>query len=982
MINYTFKLLLIYFFLTIPIFSCAQHNPEVLWVDSVYNSLTLEQRIAQLFMLRAYSKQDDADVAFISKMIKDYQIGGLCFFQGSPFKQWELVQQYQQLSKVPLLIAIDGEWGLGMRFPGQTLSFPRQLTLGALRDNNLIYEMGREIARQLKAIGVHVNFAPVADVNSNPANPVIGDRSFGEDKHNVAAKAIAYMKGLQDEGVMACAKHFPGHGDTNVDSHHDLPVISHNMDRLNEIELYPFKKMIESGVQGIMVAHLNIPAIDDRPNRPTTLSSKAVKVLLKEKLGFEGLVFTDAMDMKGVTKFFKPGESDAEAFMAGNDILVLSENIPEAISVIKEYLQQGKISEEQIEKTVKKILTAKYRIILPARKYTMSEVETIINSPHAVSLKSKLIENAITLVKDSLDLVPVRTIKGKAFLSVALGVDKENLLQKRLKQYADFETMQSPWLISAEFKSRVLQKAKTKDLVIVSLHGLSKSPATNFGLNKEALELLQTLNKSNRLLVCVMGTPYSIGVLTDIQVIIVGYEDDNMFQDKMAQAIFGANDFRGKLPIGVGKFKYESGIEKPGNGRLGFDIPERVGMNSRVLKKIDTLVQEIITKKIAPGCQILITKNQKVIYHESFGDFDYTGRTKVENHHIFDLASMTKILATTMAVMKLYEEKKIDLHSTLSYYLPHLDSFSVADLKIEEMLSHHSGLKAWIPFYKQTLIKKGNKNTINPKYYSTERKADYIEPVAKNMFLRIDYVDSIKYQIYQSEPQYDNKKYVYSDLGFILLADVIKFIVSQELDQYLSTHFYEPLGMRHTTYNPLDKFPLENIVPSEKDNYWRHQKLQGYVHDMAAAMLGGVAGHAGLFSNALDVAIMGQMLLNEGSYGGEKYLESSTINLFTRRVKNSSRRGLGFDMKELDSNKPINTGQLASEMTFGHLGFTGTCVWIDPKHQLIFVFLSNRTYPSMDDNRLNELIYRQRIQDIAYKSFLPEYQLEDHELEF
>jgi beta-N-acetylhexosaminidase len=955
---------------------------EAEWIDSVYNSLTLDQKIAQLFMLRAYSKQDNADVSTITKLIKEYQIGGLCFFQGSPYKQWELAKQYQEISKTPMLIAIDGEWGLGMRFPGQTLSFPRQLTLGAHRDDNLIYEMGREIARQLKAIGVHVNFAPVADVNNNPANPVIGDRSFGEDKYNVTAKAIAYMKGLQDEGVMACAKHFPGHGDTDVDSHYDLPVIKHNMDRLQEIELYPFKKMIEAGVQGIMVAHLNIPAIDDRPNRPTTLSPKAVRELLKEKMKFDGLVFTDALDMKGVTKFFKQGEADAEAFLAGNDILLLSENIPKAIAAIKDYMQKGSISDQQLEKTVKKILSSKYRLVVSAPSYTVEQVEAIINSPKAIALKSKLIENAITLVKDSLDLIPVKEIKGKKILSIALGTTSKNAFQKRLEQYVESDFIQGSLQGSAEFRSRVVQLAKNKDLVIVSLHGLSKSQSSNYGIGKESVELLKSLNKSNRLVVCVMGSPYAIAMLGDIQTLLVGYEDDNLFQDQMVQSLFGATDIRGKLPVGSGIYPYETGIEKAGNGRLGFGIPERVGMDSRILKQIDTIVQEILVKKVAPGCQILIAKNQKVVYHESFGDFDYSGRTKVDIEHVYDLASVTKVMATTMAVMKLYDDKKLDLNSPLGYVMPHLDSFSIADLKIEELLSHYSGLKAWIPFYKQTIIKNGKSTKANPKYYQPLKKDLYYIPVARNMFMKADFADSLKYQIYQSQPQYDNKKYVYSDLGFILLADMVKFITFREFDEYLNQHFYEPLGMRNTLFNPLERIPVERIAPTENDNYWRHQKLQGYVHDMAAAMFGGVSGHAGLFSTTLDVAMMMQMLLNEGRYGGEKFLNSSTIQLFTRRANYSSRRGLGFDMKELNPRRAKNTGQLASDMTYGHLGFTGTCVWVDPKHQLVFVFLSNRTYPDMDNNRMNKLKYRPRIQDIAYKSFLPEYKLEEYELEF
>jgi beta-N-acetylhexosaminidase len=941
------------------------------WVDSVYNHLTLYERIGQLFMVRAYSRGDINESEKIKNLIYNNNIGGVCFFQGIPEKQVQLTNQYQSMSKVPLMIAMDAEWGMGMRFPDRAMNFPKQLTLGAIQDNNLIYEFGKEVAEQCKRMGVHINFAPVADINNNPNNPVINDRSFGENKNNVAAKSIAYFKGLQENGVMACGKHFPGHGDTDIDSHYDLPVIHHDMKRLENMELYPFREMITAGVDAFMIAHLHIPAIDNRENRATTLSQKAVDELLRKKMKFNGLIITDALDMKGVSKHFKSGELELEAFLAGNDILLLSEDVFKAQKLISDKITSGEIKKSFLEASVKRILRAKYKYVIHQSKILdESKVTEFLNRPEAHSIKSKLIENAITLVSNKSDVVPFKNINGKIFLTIAIGTPKKNEFQHRIDNYALAKHYNASKEISREKYHEITNALKIADHVIVSLHDLGKSPKNNFGITPSAIELIKDIQKQSNMVLCVFGSPYSLKNFEDIETMVLAYEDDALTRDITAQSLFGAHDIKGHLPVSASEnMKEGMGILKPSLGRLGFAIPERMKVSSQKLMLIDSIAEEIISKQAAPGCQILVAKDGKVVWNKAYGYFDYEKKNPVTTEALYDIASITKILAGTFSTMYLYDQKKLDIHQPLSHYLPELADEKIGNVHLDKLLSHYGGLKAYIPFYKQTLLSEKGNHSINPTYYTARRTEEFGLPVAKRLFMRTDFADTIFEQIYKSDIR-PFSKYLYSDLGFIIIPKIIERITGEKFDLLLDTVFYRSLGMQKTAFNPLLRFPAQNIVPSEKDDYWRMQIVQGTVHDMTAAMLGGVSGHAGLFSNSLDLAIAMQMLLNGGTYGGVRYFDSKTIETFTSRAKYSSRRALGFDMKELNSHNSRNMGDKASSLSFGHLGFTGTCVFVDPVHNLIYVFLSNRTYPTMENKKLQKEEYRKVIHDYIYAALL------------
>ena len=969
------RILQLFFVLTmITNVAVGQQTTKSAWVDSTYKYLSLDERIGQLFMLRAFSHIDKKHISELEASIKKYKVGGLCFFQGSPQYQAKLVNQYQALVDIPLLMAIDGEWGVGMRFKDQVVSFPRQLMLGAIQNDNLLYEMGKEVAFQCKKIGIHVNFAPVADVNNNPDNPVINDRSFGEDMYNVSAKSFAYMKGMQDNGILACAKHFPGHGDTDVDSHLGLPIINHSLERLDSLELTPFRVLAGQGIASMMVAHLHTPAFDNRKNRPTTLSENVIKNVLRKQLNYNGLVFTDAMEMKGVLNHFPAGIAEAEALLAGNDMIVLPTEIEKSIKTIKTYIDEGKISMDQIKESVKRILGSKYDVGLHKGHTTLypSIVDGYLNRPESKVLKSKLVKASITLAKDSTRKLPITDISKITIATVSIGTKTYTPFQSRVSDYAAAKHFKINKDINQKKRSQLLKTLNNYDKVIVSIHDMEKLSSKSYGISDSTLVFLDILQKQNDVVTILFGSPYALSKIGKRDQVIVAYNEEELTQDITAQAIFGALGFRGKLPVSAGEFyKFGDGELREEIGRMGYDIPESVGLSSDTLAAIDTIIDEMVMERAAPGCQVLIAKDGKIIFDKSYGYFTYKKQNRVDKNSIYDVASVTKILASTISVMKLEEEGKLNLKDRVSKYVPQLDTTNKKDMVFDQMMAHHAQLIGWIPFYINTVS--GNKRNPKPlpKYYERKGSSKYSTIVANHLYMRSDYRDTIWSKIYSSKLR-ERKGYRYSDLAFYLVHDAIKNLTEKGVDQYADEKFYKPLGLSKTGFNPRLKQSNEKIVPSEEDIYFRKQRLQGYVHDMGAAMLGGVSGHAGLFSTSKELAIMMQMLLNDGYYGGKKYLEKETIQKYTTRYSESTRRGIGFDMKELNPDRSPNMSELASDSTFGHTGFTGAAVFADPEHNIVYVFLSNRTYPRMENTKFIRNEYRPRVQSVIYKAMKKE----------
>jgi len=944
---------------------------ETEWVEQIFNSMTPDERLGQLFMIRAHSNLDAKHEKKVEGLIKKYHVGGLCFFQGTPEKQARLTNRYQKLAtKVPLMISMDAEWGLGMRMKESTISYPRQLMLGAIQDNRLLYNMGKEVARECRRLGVHINFAPVVDVNNNPNNPVINTRSFGEDRYNVAVKSYMYMKGMQDGHVMACAKHFPGHGDTDTDSHYDLPIIGHDYQRLDSIELFPFKVLAEHGIQSMMVAHLQVPAIDATPNLPTTLSVPAVRDLLKTDIGFEGLIFTDGLGMKGVSKHHKPGEVEAKALLAGNDVMLLPQDMEASIKAIKKYLTEGKLQQSKLDKSIKKIIRAKYRLGLTEKqRVDERNIRNDLNSTQGIRLKKTLIENSLTLVRNKSNLIPFQHVSALSMATVALGSESRTKFQKILGNYAKMEHLNVGKEISASKRDRLINQLKKKSVVVVSIHDMSSYAKKKFGISESQKQFIEALRKETKVVLVVLGNPYALQYFDNIDWVLQAYDEDEITEELAAQALFGVFGIRGRLPVTASNAsRFNDGITTNSLFRLGYDIPESVGLNSSILKRgIDSLAAAAIKLKATPGCVVLVAKDGKVVFNKAYGYHTYSKKRKMDKDDLFDLASVTKIAATTISVMKLQDEEKINIYQPISRYLPELKGTNKEQMTIQDIMAHRSGLRPWIPFYEATLNKSKSNPKPSTKFYNKKQSEKFSIPVTAKLYLLNSYRDSIQKQIRDSELR-TKRNYKYSDIGFYMLADMVERLSGKPLDEYVANHFYKPLGLSSMTFNPWEKYNPSTIVPSENDKYFRRQKVQGYVHDMGAAMLGGVAGHAGLFGNTNDLAIIMQMLLNDGYYGGEQFLEPSTVRTFCSRHPASTRRGIGMDMKEMNAAKSQNMCPEASSTTFGHLGFTGTVTWADPENNIIFVFLSNRTYPSMKNYKLNKENIRPNMQSTIYKA--------------
>ncbi len=930
------------------------------WVRKQFRKLSKDQRIAQLMIIRAHSNLGAEHVQEVTDLIKKYNVGGLCFFQGGPVRQANLTNFYQKIAKTPLMIAIDGEWGLGMRLDS-VINFPRQLMMGAVPDAKLIYQFGLAVGEQCKRIGIHVNYAPDIDINNNPMNPVINDRSFGEDKYKVALFGVQYMKGMQDMGVMACAKHFPGHGDVSVDSHYDLPVINKSRAQLDQLELYPFRELIKAGVGSMMIAHLAIPSIDTTANLPTSLSAKNVTDLLRNELGYQGISFTDALEMQGVAKFFPKGDASVMSLIAGNDMLCLPGDIPGSIKKVREAIKEGKLTWDDINARVKKVLLAKYHLGLHKKQVINTENLAEDLNAKTNEIKKALAANALTLLrKNNENLLPLRSNK-VAF--VGIGINKANAFATRVQQdlKADlffFENKDTVTKINS-----LLEQLKNYDAVVVGFHNYNRRPANQFGLSKNSLELLNKL-QGNKTITFAFGNPYAVQYICNSSNLVVCYEDDDITQAAAADLLIGKINAKGKLPVTVCEgFRFGDGIVY--DNSLPIAKPESVGMQSESLKQIEAIAKAAIDSGAAPGMVVLAAKNGKLIYHQAFGYTNTDRTTPMNTDMVFDLASVTKISATTIGIMKLYEEGKIDLNKTLGDYLSWTKGTDKAGLKLSDILLHQAGLNPFIPFYREVI----DTATGIPfsQYFTQTPTPQYSYRVAENLYLRNDWNDTMFSRILSSKLT-EQGKYVYSDNDFIFLGKIIEAVSGMGLDNYVRKTFYEPLGMTSTMYKPRESMPLSVLVPTEVETHFRRQQIHGDVHDEGAAMFGGVAGHAGLFSNAYDLAKLYQLLLNGGELNGLRLLNKTTIDQFTAYSSDISRRGLGFDKPERDNatKKEPYPSLSVSPATFGHTGFTGTCVWVDPAQQLIYIFLSSRVNPTRNGNKLGRLNVRPNIQEAIY----------------
>lgn len=933
------------------------------WVDSVYNAMTLEEKFGQLFMVAAYSNKDTVHFNAIDKQIQENKIGGLIFFQGGPIRQAKLTNRFQSKSKIPLFIGSDAEWGLGMRLDS-TYRYPWNMTLGAIQDIKLLERVGAQMGQQSKRLGLQFNFAPVLDINTNPRNPIIGFRSFGEDKFKVTERAIALMKGVQSQGIFSTGKHFPGHGDTETDSHKGLPTINFSKERLMDVEFYPYKKMFHEGLSSVMVAHLNVPSLESRPNYPSSISYNVVTDILQKELGFKGLIFTDALNMKSVSNFKLPSEINFEAFMAGNDVLLFPEDVPSAIEKFKLAYSANLFTDERLAFSVKKILKFKYKAGLNSYKPIVTEnLYNDLNASENDALQYELYENAITVLKNTDAVLPIKNLDKQKIAYVKIGDDSNDAFVSTLKKYAEVTVVADTNLDSLQVK---LQPFTT---VIIGYHK-SDVAFRNDDLKSNELFKINFLAKNNNVILDVFAKPYSllpIANFDDIEGLVVSYQNSTIAQIVSAELIFGAIEAKGKLPVSINtSFKVNDGLSTEKLNRLGFTTPENVGMNAEILSKIDGIANKAISGKMTPGIQVLVARKGKVIYQKSFGHHTYDKTIKVQDSDIYDVASLTKILATLPNVMLQYDQQKINLETTLETMSPIFKDSNKANINFKDLLSHYAGLAAGIPFYKATMDKSKFPSEV---YFRKASEEQFSKRLADSLFIRNDFSDTIMKMIVKSKLSL-KKEYKYSDLTFMILKDYLEKTTGKTLDVLIQENFYRSLGMNNSSFNPLGKFDKNRIPPTETDTYFRHQLLQGYVNDLSAALEGGVSGHAGVFSNAMDVAKIMELYLQKGNYGNQQYFSEKTFDDFNTCYfcAAGNRRGVGFDKPQLGAEGP--TCGCASMTSFGHTGYTGTIAWADPETQIVYVFLSNRTFPIAGENRLSKENIREDIQKVIYEAII------------
>lgn len=957
------------------------------WADSVLSTMTLDQKIAQCIMPAVYPR-DSVQVAEIMRQIKRYNPGGIIIFQGGPKQVALLVNTMQSAASIPMLVGVDGEWGVAMRFDS-VLPFPRQLTLGAMDNDSLIYQMGVAIAAQLKRLGIHTNFAPVVDINSNPLNPVIGSRSWGSDRDRVTHQASVYMKALQDNGILAVAKHFPGHGDTENDSHYALPVLNYSRQRLDTFELYPFKSLINEGVMGVMTAHLNVPAFDSA-KIPASLSRRITDSLLRQQLNFKGIIFTDALNMKGAQNG-SPKAIAVKAFQAGNDILLMPVSLPDAIDTLTKAVKAGIIDESEVQRRCKRILSVKYALgIHRFHPVDTTNLLADLNSPLYQLLRRKLYESAITLIENNNDLVPLKRLDTLRIAIVAIG---DTMPGKSFRNTADLYTSCDYFALHRNASDsdyyRVYRQLHGYNLIITLLLNTDMRLTRRYGVTDQQINFIELIAFNYPTVLCVFGSPYILNyfpTLRPYQSVLIAYEDNPLVYDIAAQAVFGGIPIQGRLPVsGVAKYAYRHGITVPSPIRVKYTLPEEVGINSIDFNRVvDSVIYSAIRQKAMPGCVVYMAKDNKVFFHKAYGYFTYDSLRPVCTHDLYDLASVTKIAATTPAIMKLYEAGEIKLDAPIVRYIPSLRKSNKKKLALIDILTHQACLQPVIDIYPNVLVsdnrqptKKNGKQ--NPVRYLGWKQGIFADTasetrplqVAMNMYVSRAWQDTVLKLIAES-PLLPRKEYVYSDLGFILLHRAVEGIIQRPMEVWIDSVFYRPLGANTLTFLPLQKFPTDRIAPTEIDTFFRKQTLQGTVHDPVAALMGGVAGHAGLFGSANDLGKYMHLLINKGTYGGIHYFDSTTINLFTSApyLSTGNRRGLGFDKPQPDSTKASPVSRFCSPSSFGHTGFTGTMAWADPQYGFVFIFLSNRTYPHARTNKLAELNVRTTLQDIVYPYFI------------
>lgn len=974
----------------------AQMNLDKLiqnqWVDSVFNSMTPEQRIGQLIWIDVNGNRGRQQK--VSDLVKNYGIGGIIYFQTEPDSLVRTANYYQSIAQTPLLVAIDAEWGVAMRLPG-LIAFPYNMMMGASQRPDLIKQSAAEMAKQMKRLGIHVSLGPSCDINTQSKNPIIGMRSFGQMPQQVAINSLAYVQGLQENGIIAVAKHYPGHGDTQFDSHLTLPQLPYGRERLDSVELVPFKILSESGVGGIMTAHLNVPQLDSEKGIPSSLSAKIVEGILRKEWNYKGLVITDAMGMAGAKSFGKPGDIDVLALKAGNDVIEYPSDAVVTIKAIQKALLEKTLSWDEINLKCRRVLAAKFWAGLNKKQVLNSKnLLAELNSPNAELLKIKMIEASLTLLENQDKLIPIDRLDTLKIAAISVGENTTTAFQNMLANYTKVDFYNLSDKFTESDLDEIKSKLKSYNLVIAGIHSLYESKTRKsmqvgnlqkeptkrpYGATSELEHLVDYLTNAKKTIFVYFCNPYALGELKNAGTpagLVMAYQNDTVMQSLAAQLLFGGIGACGKLPVDIENYyKTSDGItiEKP--VRLKYTIPEDALIVSSSLNfDIDSIVKDALEKKAFPGCNVLVAKDGKVIFRKAYGYHTFEKEIPARLNDLYDLASVTKISGGLPGILKLYDEGKIDLNKPVLTYYPDwkkrlLHRSDKSNVTLRELYAHQSGLVPFINFNKMTL-KDGKPS---PKWYRTTADTQHPLCVAPDLYLDKKFL-KITHKKIRKAPLKTRGKYVYSDLPLVITPQIVKNVSGIDFQEFIVNNFYRPLGANELTYLPLQKFQKDQIVPTELDNYYRFQLIQGTVHDESAAVLGGISGNAGLFASTNDLAKLLQMYLQMGTYGGKQYVSEATMKEFTRIQfpQNNNRRGLIFDRPAIDNQslKPADAYPCpeVSDESFGHFGFTGTFVWMDPKNQLMYIFLSNRVYPTRKNNLISDLNVRTKILSSIYRN--------------
>ena len=901
------------------------------WVDSVFSTLDLSGKIGQLLMVSVNSYSDLQSREKTVLQLKKYEVGGIVFTNGGPVSLVNTTNYFQQQIPVPLLIGMNAEEGLRATLDS-VLNFPAPIMLGSIRDDSLLFFLGSEIGRQLNALGVNFNLTHSTDLNSSFKESHSLYSAYGENQNRATSKIEAYQNGMQGKNILSFIRHSP-EAEIQIDSNKLLL-------------LHPILK----NSSGIVTAYGDDFLIKGKINSGSLTNSID---FIKQKFDFHGLSIIHTPDIQILNKKFKPGEAELFSFKAGYDILLFPLNLPSAVRKIRKSVRKNKSLQKQLDESVKKILETKYDAGLNQKKLIhTNNLVSRINTPASRVLQSLLFERSVTVVKDEEHVLPIKQLDNISFASISIGREKNNTFTSYLSKYAPFTHYQFQF---TEDSTGLIKKLKGHNIVIAAIYSSINGNIDEY--------ILEKVSEQSELILINFGPPARLN--NNLATIIQAYSSDTLIQQFIPQLIFGAKNADGILPVSVHEnLRFGQGIQTSVIGRMGYSIPEAEGLDSKTLKTISTIAQEAIAQRAAPGCQVLVARHGKIIYEKSFGSQTYENKIPVNDQTIYDLASLTKVAGTLQAVMFLYEKGLIDIYKKASVYLPELSNTNKKDIILKDILTHQSGLFPFLLMWPQTV--KGD--TLLAHYYSPMKTENYPLQVAPDLYASKSIQDSIWQWVLKSEmlvkPPRTPYSPRYSDLGFMILHRIAERLVNQPIEDFLSQNLYEPLGAGTVGYLPLTKFPSSQIAPTERDTVFRKSIVLGTVHDERAAMLGGVAGHAGLFGSATDLIKIGQMLLQKGSYGSQSFYKPETIDLFAQKQFENSSRGLGW-AKSADPNSP--SSRFNSPKAFGHTGFTGTCLWIDPEFDLVFVFLSNSRFPDRS-GKLNSTNIRSRIQDVVYQS--------------